>query len=431
MGNKEFLKTKGFYLVTFLFVLLILQPLDSLGQGEQPEKTFKVEIKDNLISVDVQDADISEVLKEIERGTGVWISIGKELTGKKITANFENLDVEDALKTILSDHYYVSVYSRALTDKEKYILNEVKVEGTAIGSKPYKGKMIAVEIPYGSGKGEVGVVDAGEGAMSGPPSFTVDEKGNIYILDPLNKRIQIFSSHGGYLSSIPLKTEACDIAVDEFGFIYIYHCGGGIVKKLYQYKKDGSIVSVIDVDERRWEAGGKMHIINNEIYVYACDSNTCRDFIIGRTLNNVLVGPSVEELKKLKEKGKQGISGNKYMTGLKRFEKGELEIKDRDDAIFKIMTLPLKEIFSIEFLGEVRRGSFFIKTERGDENKKLVVEVHKFNTDGDYLSTIHMSESKINFWSVKNYEVGKDGTIYEFLPEKEKLRLNIFPSEGN
>lgn len=431
MGNNKLLKTKAFYFITFLLVLFILYPLNLFGQVETPGTTFKVEVTDNLATVNVQDADLSEVLKEIEKATGVKITIGKELIGKKITAQFEDLDIESALKEILnrSDSYYVLNFLQDPVNKEKYVLKDVKAEGDIIGSKPLKVKMVTVDIPYGSGKGEVGAVDAGEGAIIGPKSFTVDDKGNIYICDTVNERIQVFSSNGKYLSTISFKkgTFAEDIDIDKQGFVYVYNR-----VKLYQYDKKGNIVTSIDVDESRWGGGGTMHVINNEIYIYACDYDTCGDFLIGRTLfNNMLVGPSVEEPKRFNEKGKQGLSQKKYMTGLKRFERGETEIKDRDGATFKIMSFPLKEILSIKFLGEDKRENLYIKTERDNETHELVVEVHKFNADGDYLNTIQMSPSNIHFWSVKNCEVSKDGTIYQFLPEKDRLRLNIFPYESN
>ncbi|MBM4135637.1 MAG: hypothetical protein FJ241_02275 [Nitrospira sp.] len=424
MRKKDFLKEKRFYLVIFV-LLFILHPLNLFGQGENIEKTFKVEIKNNLISVYVQNAELSDVLQEIEKGTGVEITIGKELVGKKITSQFENFEVEGALREILRDNHYILTLFQDPENKEKHILKEVKVEGTVIGSKSYKGEMITIEIPYGSGEGEVGAVDEGEGVIIGPKSFTIDDKGNIYICDTVNNRVQIFSRDGKHLSAIPLEMEAMaeDIAVDSSGFVYIYDQLG----KLYQYDKKGNMVNKINVG---WRGGGTMHIINNEIYMYACDFNTCGDFIIGRVLNNVLVGPSAEELKRFKEplKGKQGLSGKKYMTSLKRFEKGELKIEDRESTAFKILSFPFKNILSIKFLGEDKRGDLYIKTERDNENQELVVEVHKFNPHGDYLGTIQMPPSNIRFWSVKNYSISKNGIIYGFLPEKDKLRLNIFPS---
>ncbi len=108
-----------------------------------------------------------------------------------------------------------------------------------------------------------------------------------------------------------------------------------------------------------------------------------------------------------------------------------MEIKGEDNPTFKEMSFPLKDIVSIKFMGEDKDENIYIKTEHENENQVLVVEVHKFNSDGDYLNTINMPESNIRFWSVRNYAVNKDGTIYQFLPEKNRLILNILPDENH
>lgn len=430
MEKRGLLKTKGFYVVTFLFILFILHPLNLLGQqAEKPVKPPKVEVKDSLITVDVEDAEISDVLKAIEKGTGIKITIAKELIGEKVTASFQNLDVESALKDILRNQYYVLTFTQDPANKEKRIPKEVKAGGPAIGSKLLERTIITKEIPYGKGKEDVGSIDEGEGALTGPQSFAVSDKGEIYICDTVNKRVQIFLPNGGYLSTISLQkgTFAQDIAVDKSGFIYVYDR-----VKLYQYDRKGNIVTSVDVNESRWGGGGIMHIINNEIHIYACDSITCGDFIIGRIFfNNVLVGPSVEESKRFKEEGRQGLSGRKYMTRLKRFEEGKMEIKEKDGTTSKTVVFPLREIVSTEFLGEDSKGNAYVKTERNDENKELVVDVHEFDKNGNYLNTFRMPAGKFHFWSAKHVLVSKDGTIYYFRPEKDKLTINILPPGSN
>jgi hypothetical protein len=431
MAKRDFLQAKGFYLVTFLLILFSMQPLNLFGQEEKPEKASNIiEIKDNLISLDVKDTDLSEVLKEIEKRTGIKITIGKELIGKKITKSFKNLDVERALRIILGEDY-VFVFLKDPTTKDKFVLKEVKA-GAAIGSELSKGKMITIEIAYGKGKEEVGAFNAGEGAMGGPSAFAFDDKGNIYIADALNNRIQIFSRHGEYISSIPLKkdTGICDMYVDKHGFVYIYDCGGGVVKKIYQYKKDGSISASIDFDSSGWNVYiAPMDIINNNIYIDTCDhSNGCGYFLVGKIINGQLIAATDEELKKPVEKGYGLISGQKYkFTKFIKGEMAEFEIIG-GDGTSRIVSFPLKDVFSLEFFGEDEKGNFYLKTNR-EKDDKLIVEIHKFTASGDYLSTIQMPESKIYFWSVKNYDLSENGTIYRFLPEEDKLRLQIFPTE--
>ena len=341
MRIKGLFKTKGFYPITFLLILFLVHPVNLSGQEGSPEKILKVEAKNNLISMDAKNAELSDVLKEIEKSTGIKMTVSPELIGKKMSFYSENLDIENVLKEILHEYFYVLTFSQDAVSK-KNILKEVKLQGDAIGSKPYKGTMITVDIPYGSGLGEVGAVNEGEGANIGPKSFAADDKGTIYICDTVNKRVQIFNSNGNYLSTIPLRTEAMaeDIAVDSSGFIYIYDQLG----KLYQYDKKGQLISKIAVDVNRLPGGETMHVINNKTYIYSCDSHICKDFIIGKTAQNKLTGPSDGEIKKVEEKGKQGLSGKKYITGLNRFVKGELEINDKDRAALKIVSLPLTHI---------------------------------------------------------------------------------------
>ena len=119
------------------------------------------------------------------------------------------------------------------------------------------------------------------------------------------------------------------------------------------------------------------------------------------------------------------------MTGLKGFEKGELEIKEKDSTTFKAMSFPIRRIQLIEFVGEDKRGDNYLKTARYDENKGIVVEVHKFSFDNDYLCTITMPKSYIFFVPNREYFVNKNGTVYRLLPESDKLRLEIFQSEDN
>jgi hypothetical protein len=338
--------------------------------------------------------------------------------------------VETALKTLLRDYPYIFTYRKDPL-QGKRILKEVKTIDTAIGSKPSKRRIVTVEIPYGSGKGEVGAVKGGEGANTGPKSFAVDDQGNIYVCDTLNKRVQIFSLGGAYLSTIPLTQgiSAEDIIVDRHGSVYIYD---GSVRRLYQFERNGTILSSIGVDVGRWGDGGTMHMVNNEIYVYACDTDeSCGDFIIGRVIDRVLVGLSEEEPRGYKEMGRQAFSGRKYMTKLVGFKRSEMEMFWKESALSEKISFPFEEIQSIEFLGEDGRANVYAQTLRSTQKMEIVVEIQKFDSHYNYLSTITVPKRDVFFVPHKEYSVSKDGTIYRFLPEDDKLRLDIFLSENN
>lgn len=62
---------------------------------------------------------------------------------------------------------------------------------------------------FGTGKGQFGAIDPNEAEALGivhyPVSLAVDSKGNIYILDIFNDRIQEFDLKGQYVGAIPVK----------------------------------------------------------------------------------------------------------------------------------------------------------------------------------------------------------------------------------
>jgi len=432
---------KSYFVISFIaFVLIfILHPLNLFGQETKQEMVSKVDINNNLISAELKDADLPEVLKEIEKGTGVKISIVKEFEGKKVTASFKDLDAESALRKLLGNNY-VFVFTKDTAKKDKYVLKEVMTANDAFGSKISKGKMITKEIAYGNGKEEVGAMRGGEGANMGPKSFAVDDKGNIYICDTVNGRVQVFSSDGSYLFTISLKGHAVyedkgrrvysnlieDIAVDKYGFVYIYDD----LRKLYQYDKNGNIVTSIDVDKgHHWKTSGNLHIVNDNIYIDTCASDMCGYFLEGKIIDGLFTPPTNAEQKQLIEKGAYGLSGKRYLFGTTDSNEGEIDIINTSGTTKKISFPLKKDALLTRFLGEDEKGNLFIESQRYEDGKHAV-EVHKLNANGDYLGSTLTPESDVFFVPNKEYSVSKEGTVYQFQPEKDKLRINIFPIEN-
>lgn len=429
--------------VFFLICCAIILVAKSSYAGEQdpflnsPHAKFtgsaKVEVKDNLVTADIEDADISEVLNEIEKGTGTKITIGQTLMGKKVTTKFEDKDVEDALREILRGYYYVLLYKHDPNDKKKKELIEVEAKGDVIGSKPLKGKLITVDIPYGKGTGEVRAVKESEGGSIGPRSFAVDGEGKIYICDTWNGRVQVFSTSRGFLFSIPLKedTFASDIVVDDRGFIYIYDGG---VQKLYQIDKNGKVVAFINVESPRGVLL-PLHYANNAIYFIDCDANHCEYFVIGRILfNNLLVGPSAEERLQRSPGQDQSTlrtSGRKYEG--RRFVQGyntQLDIIEKDGLTSKMLSLPAEEgiLHGNLNIEDAKGNLYFARTYLKDNYQLWYID--KFDAAADYIGTAQIpSGSGFQFWAAKDFVLGKTGHLYRFTPGEKNLTLHIFLNE--
>lgn len=417
MAVKKIHSTQYRIFVLILFASLVIQPMNLLGQPDQEGKSLKIGIKNNRISVDVKDVYLSDVLMKIGSQTGVKTTVHKDARNIKITAKFQDLDIESAFKKILGSNY-VFVFYKNRTGNEKFVLKEVMAAREGFGSDvSEKGGIITREFEYGPGNGQMGVLLVGEGGDFGPQSFAIDNKGNIYILDSVNERMQIFSANGQYLSTISLGITPRDVAIDELGHIYI-HNG----HELYQFDLQGNIISEIDLVNGT--AGGvSMYVIDNKIYVKSLGE---RDKLIGRIKDGILKAPT--DIPLYGEDEYIGLNGRKYLIDVTDLNEVEIKIIEKDSTTKKIVTSPVKkDTLFTNFLGEDSKENLYFQSQRDKDGKgDWVVEIHRINSKGNNIETIEMpDEATLN--SHKEYVIGKNGTIYSFMPGRDKLRLHIFP----
>jgi hypothetical protein len=81
---------------------------------------------------------------------------------------------------------------------------------------------IVFKTPWGSGATELNHMIPEEANPEGPMSFVVDESGTIFVLDQINKRVQVFDKTGKHIKAIPIPSETCsDIDIGKFGNLFI------------------------------------------------------------------------------------------------------------------------------------------------------------------------------------------------------------------
>lgn len=421
MQGKNNQRIKWMHPILFMLLLFSAYPLDLPAAQEQVTKNI-VEIKNNQINLDVKDADLSEILKKIEKETGVKITTGKELVGEKITLKFAGLDVENALRKILGNNYVFVFYKDPL-DKKKNVLKEVMTVSDRVSPKT---KTIVRTFKYGKGKEMIGAHRGGEGANIGPSSFAIDEKDNLFICDKVNERIQIFSREGRYLSAIQLEkgTWADDMVLDQYGSVYIFDGG---LRKLSQYNKKGVMVNSIDANI--W-IGMPLYIADDRIYTDTCTlQNECGNFPIGRIENGALRSLTEKDIQEPVKKGAYDGNGKRYLAGSYRDAGvGVIDIIEKDGAA-KTISFPVKKGTSItHFLGKDKKGNIYVLAER-PEGETFATEVYKVNPQSYNYSTFLMSDKNAYYQTRKEVVIGKDGTIYRFLPKKKNLEIEIIPTE--
>lgn len=385
-----------------------------IAQTQNVQDHFTIEYKQGLITAKIEDIPLERVLSEVQKKTEIKIRIlDNSIAGKKVTLSIQNAEPEHFFQALLGENYVLTF--KQVPPAKRYALREVWV-----GNKSLKPSVrtITKEISYGSGRESVGVIRAGEGGSMGPGSFTVDSKGNIYICDTVNNRIQIFSPEGTFVSSIQLKGESPgDISIDKNGFIYVSGGGG----QLYQYDSTGKLISELAIDTTRWDSTGPMHIVDNNVYVRGDGRG---DVLIAHVENGQLAPPSKLESQKPLQDGIMGKGGKRFIAFPKDNEiRGPAIEVIQTDGTKSLIVIPDQKILSIEFLGEDEKGNSHFQTE-APAGDVISVAVSRFDANGNYIDTIPIPGNSYDFWAIKQIAVGEDGTLYQMMPTKDKLILN-------
>ena len=121
--------------------------------GDSPEtespslgNSLFTKYEDNLLSVDIKDVPLGEVLQKLSDETGVLFSFPPAIGEERVMVRFSNFTIADALKKILSSHDRIFIYEETQPDSDESLpsrLKEVRIyttppKGTSTGgtSKP-------------------------------------------------------------------------------------------------------------------------------------------------------------------------------------------------------------------------------------------------------------------------------------------------------
>lgn len=79
-----------------------------------------------------------------------------------------------------------------------------------------------LEVPWGSGPGQLGHKLEAESAPEGPMSLTTDREGRLFVLDQVNQRVQVFTAGGAFAKAIPIGSDTVqDLIVLDDGTLVL------------------------------------------------------------------------------------------------------------------------------------------------------------------------------------------------------------------
>jgi len=135
----------------------------------------------------------------------------------------------------------------APSTEEVEIIERIAIQTEEAEAKEEYEMKVLMEMPWGSGPGQLGIGGGGEVAF-GPSRLVVDGEGNIYIFDTANNRIQKFSKNGEFVKAIPVDSLSVkevqgrdypeinrndrDMGIDEEGELYVLNVKDKEIRKI-------------------------------------------------------------------------------------------------------------------------------------------------------------------------------------------------------
>jgi hypothetical protein len=272
-------------------------------------------------------------------------------------------------------------------------------------------------LAYGKGEAALGMDRVPEQEPIGPESFAVAKNGNILVADVAKHRLAIYSRDGEFLRAIPLPGVALgDVTTDGAGQIYVYD---QMSRTLYQYDAGGTQRVALSLNPADIDTRGYFHVVGNSVFF--ADA-AARDVQVGTLGENgelaadaAATGPS---------DGIHADSGRLYSLSLERGQSFQVVVNDGQGTP-RAIAVPLPGVVSARFAGEDAAGRFYVQTERVNGGR-IALEVVTFSAAGERLGVTSLPENDYAIWTTKLVDVRNDGTIVQFLPQKDQARLNLF-----
>ena len=129
--------------IVFIYNIgLCTYPEESPKTDSSPGNSLFTKYEDDLLSVDIKDVPLADVLQKLSDETGILFSFPPAIGEESVMVRFSNFTIPDALNKILSSHDRIFIYEERQSSSDESIpsrLKEVRIftplpQGTARGT---------------------------------------------------------------------------------------------------------------------------------------------------------------------------------------------------------------------------------------------------------------------------------------------------------
>jgi hypothetical protein len=275
------------------------------------------------------------------------------------------------------------------------------------------------EISWGSAENQVGLINMPEVERVGPTSFCLDEAGNIYITDYVNKAVKMFSPDGEFIAVVANDVAGNHVAVGQKGNIYV-RCDGGIVKYFSKGTAKGSLkapagISLIEGYEQSVSVttGTTRNPGNDLIFINDIKHDV---FLIGSEIGTRDEAKLRSMDKVEKFNGHPALDNNLYQPKWINKNQGIINIADSGtrEASKPIKVTTDDRLGGIIFKGLDIDRNVIIENERITADGYAHLELRLYTSYGLLLDTVELPNLYFTAVYRKTY-TAPDGSVYQML----------------
>jgi hypothetical protein len=241
----------------------------------------------------------------------------------------------------------------------------------------------------------------------------VDPEGFIYILDLVNRRVQIFSPQGDFLRETACGILGHDLSLDENGALYLLAPYHGLIEK---YDSGGNLSARWPISPQIWLIDGMRNVDGQVILRTVLQT----EYTIAGAKGALQPQQQLSHVR-------QGFGGRnparRYQTQWEDDHLGLLRYLDGDGKkIREIQVATHGVLGSLVFLGTDSGDNVYLRAEILGPEEEAGQQILKFDPQGSMLAEFPIPASDYTF-VYRNLYLDCDGDIYQLLTGPDGVRV--------